>query len=176
MRRQLTLAASASVALLGLALVGAGPALAHGGAGGESLQVEPTTVDAGGTVVLAGSGLEPDNERVLVLAGQNLVVEFGTVTTDAEGMFSKELSIPGHLPAGTYELRAIGDETLTVPLDLTAGSAGAVPAAGGGTQETVTPRQRTPAELAIFAVLIAGLATAGGLLLVRGERLGLVAD
>src|SRR6266496_2999440 len=80
--------------------------LAHGGGGEAKIEVEPSSVTAGETVVLAGSGLEPDSDRVLVLAGENLTVEFGTVKTDAEGMFSKELTIPNHLPSGTYELRA----------------------------------------------------------------------
>lgn len=109
--------ASAAAALLALLALGGGTVLAHeGGAGEESVAVEPSSVTAGGSVVLAGSGLEPESERVLVLAGQGLVVEFGTVTTDAEGMSSQELTIPSHLPAGTYELRAIGDEILSAPL------------------------------------------------------------
>jgi hypothetical protein len=103
---------------LGLMLVLAVPAVvsAHGGDDTAKLEVEPSEVPAGASVILVGSGLEPDGERVLVLAGGHLVVEFGTVRTDAEGMFQAELVIPGHIPAGTYELRAIGDETLTVPL------------------------------------------------------------
>ena len=103
---------------LGLTLVLAVPAAvsAHGGDDTAKLEVEPSEVPAGASVILVGSGLEPDGERVLVLAGGHLVVEFGTVRTDAEGMFQAELVIPGHIPAGTYELRAIGDETLTVPL------------------------------------------------------------
>jgi hypothetical protein len=105
---------------LGLTLGLAVPAAvsAHGGDETAKLEVEPSTVSAGASVILVGTNLEPDGERVLVLAGENLIVEFGTVRTDAEGMFQKELVIPGHLPEGTYELRAIGDETLTVPLGI----------------------------------------------------------
>jgi hypothetical protein len=114
MRKSIPAAVVVGIALsLGAAVM----AMAHEGEGGaEAIAVEPSTVTAGDTVILAGRGLEPDSDRVIVLAGQDLVVAFGTVTTDAEGMFQKELTIPGHLPAGTYELRAIGDETLTVPL------------------------------------------------------------
>jgi len=118
MRRTTAFAITFGVAL---SLAGAAAVLAHAGeAGKEALVVEPSDVTAGQTVVLVGSGLEPDNDRVLVLAGQDLVVEFGTVRTNAEGMFQKELPIPSHLPSGIYELRAIGDETLTVPLTVTA--------------------------------------------------------
>lgn len=101
-----------------LVLVVSAAVSAHEGDDTAKLEVEPSEVPAGASVVLVGSALEPDSERVLVLAGGNLIVEFGTVTTDAEGMFQAELVIPGHIPAGTYELRAIGDETLTVPLGI----------------------------------------------------------
>lgn len=151
-----------------LSLAGVAVVMAHEG---EELAVEPSSVTAGDTVVLAGSGLEPDNDRVLVLAGGHLVIEFGTVRTDAEGMFQKELTIPNHLPTGTYELRAIGDETLTAPLAVTAiaGGAEASPATNDATQ-TVVARQRTPIELALLLALVALAAVAGGLLVWRAER------
>lgn len=156
---------------LALSLAGVAVVMAHEGEGGEAIAVEPSSVTAGDTVVLAGSGLEPDNERVLVLAGQDLVVEFGTVTTDADGMFQKELTIPDHLPTGAYELRAIGDETLTVPLTVTAlaGGAEASPAANDAS-ETVMPRERTPLELALILVFVALAGIVGGLLVWRAER------
>ena len=154
-----------------LSLGGVATAMAHEGSGEEEIVVEPANVTAGDTVVLAGSGLEPDNDRVLVLAGQDLVVEFGSVRTDAEGMFSKELSIPSHLPSGTYELRAIGDETITTPLAVTAvaGGAEASPAANDATQ-TVVARDRTPVELGLILALVSIAAVVGGLLVWRAER------
>ncbi len=166
---------SLAIALgLVLSLGAAVTAMAHEGAGGEeTIAVEPSSVTAGDTVVLAGSGLEPDNERVIVLAGQDLVVEFGTVMTDAEGMFQEELTIPGHLPTGTYELRAIGDETLTVPLEVTA-AAGGQEASSAPTEanETVVLRERTQFELALILALVGLAAVAGGLLVWRAERFG----
>ena len=127
-----------------LSLAAAAAVLAHGGeAGKEALAVEPSDVTAGQTVVLVGSGLEPDNDRVLVLAGQDLVVEFGTVRTNAEGMFQKELPIPSHLPSGIYELRAIGDETLTVPLTVTAIAGG--PEASPAAEDTAGGPEASPA-------------------------------
>ena len=122
MRKPLPFAIALGLALSLGAAVGA---MAHEGTGEAKIEVEPSSLTAGDTVVLAGSGLEPDSDRVLVLAGEGLTVEFGTVTTDAEGMFSKELTIPSHLPSGNYELRAIGDETLTTPLAVTAIAGGA---------------------------------------------------
>lgn len=153
------------------ALGGVATVMAHEGSGEEEIVVEPADVTAGDTVVLAGSGLEPEDDRVLILAGPDLVVEFGTVPTDAEGMFSKELTIPNHLPSGTYELRAIGDETLTTPLAITAvaGGAEAAPAAGDATQ-TVVARDRTPVELGLILALVALAVLVGGLLVWRAER------
>jgi hypothetical protein len=144
---------------------------AHEGTGEAKIEAEPSSLTAGDTIVLAGSGLEPDSDRVLVLAGEGLTVEFGTVKTDAEGMFSKELTIPSHLPAGNYELRAIGDETLVTPLAVAAaaGVAGATPAANDA-KETVVARDRSPIELALILALVAVAAVLGSLLVWRAER------
>lgn len=168
MRRSLPIAiALGSLLSLGVGLA----AMAHEGTGVAKIEAEPSNVTAGDTVVLAGSGLEPDSDRILVLAGDGLTVEFGTVKTDAEGMFSKELTIPNHLPSGNYELRAIGDETLTAPLAVTAaaGAAEASPAANAATQ-TVVARQRGPLELGIILALVAIAAAIGGVLVWRAER------
>lgn len=171
MRKPFVAAAWLGAALL--SLVGATTVLGHSGGGEEGLQVEPTSVTGGGSVVLAGSGLEPDDERVLVLVGPDLAVQLGTVTTDADGMFSKELAIPSHLPSGTYTFQAIGDETLTVDVAVTAasGAGGDTPAANAA-GETVTPRQRSPLEVALLVGVIAALTAAGSLLVWRAERLG----
>jgi len=158
---------------LGLLLaLGVGVAvMAHEGSGEEALEVEPNAVTAGDSVIMAGSGLEPDNDRILVLVGQGLTVDLGTVRTDGEGMFSEELTVPSHLPAGTYELRAIGDETLTVPLAITA-AAGAGEAASptGDASELVVERQRSPLELGLILALVAVAAIVGVLLVWRAER------
>lgn len=140
------------------------------GAGAETLAVEPTSVTAGESVVVAGSGLEPDTERVLVLAGQDLVVDLGTVAVDAEGSFQKEVTIPSHLPTGTYELRAIGDETLTVTLTVTAAAGSEAAPGTSPAGETVVPRQRSPLELGLILGLAIVIAVAGAFLVWRAER------
>lgn len=158
---------------LGLAfsLAGVAGVTAHEGEeGAETIAVEPSSVAAGEACLLAGTGLEPDSERILVLAGQDLIVEFGTVKTDAEGMFETELTIPSHLPAGTYELRAIGDETLTIPLAITA-AAGAEAPPAAGEEASIAPRERTPVELALILGFVTLAAVAGVLLVWRAERL-----
>ena len=161
-----------SIALGVLLSLSAGIAvMAHSGSGEAKIEVEPPSVTAGETVVLAGSGLEADSDRVLVLAGEGLTVAFGTVKTDAEGMFSKELTIPNHLPSGTYELQAIGDETLTTPLAVTAAAgAAAVSSTTNDATQVVVARQRTPADLAPIVVLVAVAVLLGGWLVWRAER------
>ncbi len=167
-----------SVASMALVLAAAGllmtatPVLAHGAGGEEALEVEPASVTAGQTVVLAGSGLEPDSDRVLLMAGADVVLEFGTVTTDAEGMFQKEILIPGHLPSGIYELRAIGDETLSTTLEVTAAGQEAVAAVdtSSGTAEELVARQRSPIEIGSIILFVALTAVLGVLLVWRAER------
>lgn len=161
------------VAILGAMLLSAGVATAHSGGDEESVQAEPSAVDAGQVVTFAGSGLEPDSDRVLVLAGNDLVIEFGTVRTDGEGMFAKELDIPSHVPTGSYELRAIGDETLTATLTVT-GVAQTTAGANGGTAgaEMIVPRDRPTAEIGAMIAIAVLIVLAGILVAWRAERIG----
>lgn len=144
--------------------------LAHAGDEGAGIKAEPSDVTAGATIVLAGTGLEPDDERVLVLAGESETIDLGTAKTDGEGMFSIEITIPSHLPSGTYELRAIGDETLTTPLAITAAAGGAAAPDAGTAAETVVARDRSTTEVAAIAILVVAAAVAGGWLIWRAER------
>ncbi len=43
-----------------------------------------------------------------------------TVTTSAAGAFEKEITIPNYLPSGQHQLQAIGDETLSADINVTA--------------------------------------------------------
>lgn len=196
MRRSVPLATVFGLLLLsGTAIA----AMAHEGDGEAKIEVEPSTVTAGESVILVGSGLEPDSDRVLVLAGESLIVEFDTVKTDADGRFQTELTIPGHLPAGAYELRAIGDETLTVALGVLAAEgatspaptatpeAGATQAPGATTTpggavgpaatatpvdptKSIVPRERSTLDLALIVGFVVIAGGLGGLLIWRAER------
>ena len=136
---------------------------------GAGITVEPADVTAGQTVLLAGSGLEPDDERVLVLQGETMAVNLGTATTDADGMLSQEIQIPGHLPSGSYQLQAIGDETLEVELKVTAAEGGAA-AAPQPDEDAHASRERTGVELGVGIAVAAILGTLGVALVVRAER------
>jgi len=119
---------------------------------------------------VVGENLEPNDERILILAGADVRLDLGTVMTDAEGMFSLSVTIPAHLPGAVYEFQAIGAETLTAQLNVLAASgssAGTQPAAG-----EPAPRERSPFELGLLLVFAAVALGAGVLLVVRAERLG----
>ncbi len=165
MRRIVFLAAVLAAVLLPVGIV-----TAHSGTGKASVQVEPTAVDAGGTVDFAGTGLEPDNDRDLVLAGDGMVIDFGIVKTDANGMFSKVLTIPSHVPSGSYELRAIGDETLTTTVQVTGAAVGSS-ASTTGALEAVAARSRSGWETGALLVLVAVILVAGGYVAWKAERL-----
>lgn len=145
-------------------------AAAHGGAAGEARVVlEPAQVTAGDRLTIVGEGMEPNAERVVVLAGQQLVVQFGTLTTDAAGGFSLRVTVPAHLPAGVYQVQAIGDETISASLQVSA-AAGA-PAANAPPPEAIVPRPRAWLELGAMAVVLALLVGLGAYLALRAERL-----
>lgn len=160
------------VAGLVLALAVTMSAAAHQGEGTAALSVEPDSLQAGGSVVLVGTGLEPDSDRVLVLAGPDITLELGTVKTDAEGMFQEEIQIPSHLPAGLYELRAIGDETLTVALALTAADGASAGATQKAEPQTVVTRDRSLLGLALIGGALLVTFLIGAALIRFAERFG----
>jgi hypothetical protein len=159
------MAASAFIALL-ISL----PVSAHSGEGASGISVEPAQVTAGGTVVLAGTGLEPNSDRQINLVGPDVTVPYPNVTTDAAGMFNVTLTIPAHLPAGSYTFQAIGDETLTTPLGVMAapGVTNAEPVSEAAAM--VVPRTRSGLELGAIGVLLLIAIGLGIVLVWRAER------
>jgi hypothetical protein len=145
MSSRLVRAAAASVALVFALTL---PVVAHSGAEASGISVEPAQVTAGGTV------------------------PFPTATTDADGMFAVTLTIPAHLPAGTYTFQAIGDETLTTELTVTAAAGQAVAEPANEAAAMVTPRSRSGFELGSIGVLLFLAIGLGVLLVVRAERVG----
>jgi len=152
-RRLLRAGAAAAVLALSISL----PASAHGGAGASSVSAEPAQVTAGGTVVFAGVGLEPDSERQINLVGPDVIVPFAAVTTDADGMFNATLTIPAHLPAGTYTFQAIGDETMTTELTVLAATGSTATEPKNEAAAVVTPRSRSTIELGILGLLVVAI-------------------
>jgi hypothetical protein len=151
-----------------LALLGTTPVLAHSGGSEPILQIDPNPVTAGTTIILVGTNLEPDGDRQVTLAGQNLTVDFGIFKADAQGMLNVELKIPAYLPAGVYEIRAAADEVLTVECDVQA-AAGMAATTDDSAQAQVVPHQRGAIEISLMASLVA-LSLALGAFLVWRTR------
>ena len=140
--------------------------LAHGFV---TVSVDPMTVTAGEDVTISVAGVEPDQDRVIVLIGQGIVVPFPTIRTDASGSFTTTITIPSRLPGGTYRFEAIGDETLTGEVDVIA-AAGGIAAQAPAEQSVPESRTRSVPETAGL-VLLALLAGIVGLTLIwRAER------
>ena len=171
-RRALRAAALPAAITVVLFILGARPTLAHTGEEGSGISIEPPQVTAGGTVVLAGQGLEPNTERQINLVGPDVIVPFPNVTTDADWMFAVTLTVPAFLPGGTYTFQAIGDETLTVECAITAAAGQAAPEPKNEAAAVVTPRERSPVEIVAWVVLVLVTLGAGALLVIRAERLG----
>lgn len=166
--RALAVAALATALLLMLPI----RVQAHGGGKGTGISVEPEEVTAGMTVVLEGSGLEADSDRVINLVGPDVVVPFDTVKTDEDGMFTVTLTIPGHLPSGTYTLQAIGDETLTTDLVVTAAPGQVASEPKNETAAVVVPRARTIGDIAVIVGIVLVAFVVGFLLIARAEWFG----
>jgi hypothetical protein len=137
----------------GMVLAVVSPALSHSGDQSALLQIDPNPVTAGGSVTLVGTNLEPNGDREITLAGQNLIVNFGTFKTDADGMLKVDLKIPSYLPAGVYEIRAAADEVLTVECDVQA--AAGMPVTADASEMDVVPRSHGAVEVALLVSLVA---------------------
>jgi hypothetical protein len=163
-------------ALLGLGIVLmtlglGGTAMARGGTDTGTVRVEPAEVGAGDSVTFAGAGMVPRSARTLVLAGGHLVIGLGAVRTDESGRFNTLVDIPGHLPTGSYELRAIGDDTLVATVTVT-GAAATEPPSGVATRSAgVAPAERVTSTQVLVMLGLAALTVAAGLVVAwRAER------
>ena len=157
------------LAALGAALVVPLAAYAHGGGTDPTVLLEPTQVTAGGTVTIVGKNMEPTSDRGILLVGQKLIVQFGTVKTDADGMFTLQVTVPSHLPGGIYQVQAIGDETISANLEVIA--AAGMPSVAPAGAEQVHSRPVQGIGLILLIVVVAMLVLVGGSLVMFGERL-----
>jgi LPXTG-motif cell wall-anchored protein len=130
-RKMLALAAL----LVGLvALAEASPAGAGGGASDYAncvVTVDPSTFEAGDTVTVRGTGLEPDFETIIEF--NSVTVQVGTATTDASGSFEVQVTIPADATDGPHTISAVCDTDGNVSsTDVTVSSITGTTAPGGG--------------------------------------------
>ena len=143
------------------------------------IELGAASVTAGGTVTVAGSGFAAEAELRFELRSDP--VDLGTVTADANGAFSRTLTIPAATPAGTHTLaviRADGTE-VTASLTVTAASSGGVGTPGDGGSVgagdgdlATTGADSTPYVIAAVVLLALGL----GLVVLRRRRQNAAVD
>lgn len=136
-------------------------ARAHGEA--LELDVEPTEATASTTVTVTGVGFGANQIVELRLTGPGGDAELGSATTDGEGAFALEVTIPGATVPGLYLVRAENGEEATAELTV-----GAMPGMASTESEASEERDRSGAwaAIAIAALLIVG---ALGVLIARPD-------
>ena len=163
MKRVALLAATllASSALLTFT---AGLAMAHGG---KEVAVQPPTARPGETITVKGEGLGESRDIEIRIVGTGVNIDLGEFEANAEGEFSAEVTVPTDLKAGTYQVKAIGQESETAELTLLA--AGSSAAAAAPMQEA-TPVQERPLLVTLGFVILFGLLSGLGLFFARSAR------
>lgn len=80
-------------------------------ADGPELRLSAPTVRAGDAFTLLGAGFDPEREYPVILTSDAVLV--GTVTTDGDGAFEAELTMPASVPAGERVL-TVGDTSIPI--------------------------------------------------------------
>lgn len=158
----LPVAIGLAVALLALA---ARPAFAHG----EEVTVEPAQAKHGETITVSGKEFPADRPLTISLDGARDKVLLGEVTTNADGDFSVQFTIPEEATPGSYQLKVVGaDEPVTLDFSVLEEAGGA--SASSGARELVF--QRSTAETIAIAVIALAMAAAGTVLVLAGRGPG----
>ena len=110
-----------------------------------AVTVEPSSVEAGKTVTVKGTGFAPESTVTITLHSEP--VEVDTATTDASGDFTATVTVPATTEAGDHTVVAASNTptvTASAPLTVTAPPAPAEdPSTAPSTQPTAPP---APAE------------------------------
>ena len=106
-----------------------------------AVTVEPSSVEAGKTVTVKGTGFAPESTVTITLHSEP--VEVGTATTDASGDFTATVTVPATTEAGDHTVVAASNTptvTASAPLTVTAPPAPAEdPSTAPSTQPTAPP-------------------------------------
>ncbi|WP_395245368.1 esterase-like activity of phytase family protein [Agromyces sp. MMS24-K17] len=138
---------------------GEGPGEEPGEGDGPAITLGATSVVAGGTVVVAGSGFAPGEAVRFELRSDP--VSLGQATAASDGSLSFIATIPASTPAGTHALVAIaGEAEVSAALTVTAVPASGT-AAGDGLADTGVEAGWIAALAAAIVVLGAGAVVVG---------------
>ena len=146
-----------------------------------AVTVEPSTVEAGKTVTVKGTGFAPESSVTLTLHSEP--VEVGTATADENGAFSAEVTVPATTEAGEHTLVAASASpsvTASAPLTVTRAPAAPTqePSAAPSPSSSAAPAPdqggtgglaRTGSD-AVLAGVVAALAAGAGIAFVRRSR------
>jgi LPXTG-motif cell wall-anchored protein len=126
----------AVVALLS-ALAALVPVTSASAGGGPSdyvdclITVDPSTFEAGDTVTVTGTGLEPNFETTIEF--NSVTVQVGTAITDASGSFEVQVTIPADAVDGPHTISAVCDTAGNISsTDVTVSSISAPSTTTGG--------------------------------------------
>ncbi|MFV1985989.1 MAG: hypothetical protein ACC682_01800 [Gemmatimonadota bacterium] len=141
-------------AALALLLIAAPPAGAHPEA---TLESDRTSVDAGGAIKLHGTEFGGDGTYTLRLLGALNEYDLGEAKSDGEGEFRLDITIPGDVRPGMYQVVALAaDGDVSARLDLTVAAAMAMDMdaeaqadMGGAEMGEMAERQATVEEINI---------------------------
>ena len=146
-----------------------------------AVTVEPSTVEAGKTVTVKGTGFAPESSVTLTLHSEP--VEVGTATADENGAFSAEVTVPATTEAGEHTLVAASASpsvTASAPLTVTRAPAAPTqePSAAPSPSSSAAPAPdqggtgglaRTGSH-AVLAGVVAALVAGAGTAFVRRSR------
>ena len=146
-----------------------------------ALTAEPSTVEAGKSLTVKGTGFAPESPVTFTLHSDP--IDVGSATADENGAFSATITVPASTEAGDHTIVAASTSpavTASAPLTVTAPAApsaepSAQPSAEPSAQPTATPPPargglaRTGSN-ALLAGAAAALAAAAGTAFVRRSR------
>jgi hypothetical protein len=149
--RRLKLVCAASIAVLALVAPGVASAQQYP-LEERALVISASSVAAGGSVTIGGTGCLPNSEVEVGIGGEEFGEALGTTMTDGAGAFEATVVIPADFPAGEYDLLAFclaadGETELVFSAALTVTAPGTGPTATTVPREdgAAAPRTLTPA-------------------------------
>ena len=156
-------------ALTALSLVFAGTASAQY----NPVVVTPSPATPGGTITVTGS-CSPDAtaEVRLTQVSTGTVIMTRPATTDADGNFSLDITLPSNLEPGTYRADVLCDGTVVDSATFEIVADNVAPTTTAATQQPPTeePIVRTGSDVGPLSLGGVALLTVGGILVVASRR------